>query len=143
MTVLRQHLSGLAAAAACSHLLLWLALALSPCLMAMPSMALDAHHADPGQVDIVMGSSDMDHDCGHCPPVACDQVRADLLSHDCDSIQTLIPPGSPLDDLDAAAISDFTLAVTPATTVQSNSAHYSPPLRAGPRRHLLHLKFNE
>ena len=142
MTVLRQHLSGLAAAAACSHLLLWLALALSPCLMAMPSIAA-AHHADGGQVDIAMASSDMDHDCGHCPPVACDQIRADLLSHDCDSIQSLVAPGSPQDDIDANAVSDFTLAVTPATTVQSNSAHYSPPLRDGPRRHLLHLKFNE
>lgn len=142
MTLLRPHLSGLAAAAACSHLLLWLALALSPCLMAMPSMKA-AHHADGGRAEIDMASSDMDHDCGHCPPVACDQIQADLLSHDCDNMQTLVAPGSPQDDIDANAVSDYALAVTPAKSLQSNSAHYSPPRWAGPRRHLLHLKFNE
>ncbi|GAB4113989.1 MAG: hypothetical protein Tsb0027_01940 [Wenzhouxiangellaceae bacterium] len=75
--------------------------------------------------------------------MVCEQTRADLLSNDCDSINALTALSPPLDDLDPAAAIDFACAPTPAQQTRSTTEACSPPLRDGPRRHLLFLKFNE
>lgn len=139
----------MAIGSAAGYLLLWLALVLSPCLMAMTPLtavdnaAIGSHvgmHADTWSAAQPEPAA---HDCEHCPPVVCDLAQADVLVSNCDSVNTMLQTTSPLDDLEQAssAVFEFTFAQQP----RFNPPHYPdrPPLRAGPRRHLLHLQFNE
>jgi len=141
MNLLRRHQSRLAASAAALYLLLWLALMLSPCLMAIPSLPAVDHHADTPAATTTPAPAE--HDCEHCPPVQCDLIQADVLASDCDSVNAALQAASPLYDVEPAAADNFSFILAQAPQFKHPYPYYQPPLRAGPRRHLLFQHFNE
>ncbi|MGB0514979.1 MAG: hypothetical protein ACPGJE_09085 [Wenzhouxiangellaceae bacterium] len=104
--------------------LVWLSIVVAPCAMATEINV-------PAPV----------HDCPHCPPQPCHELEP----QDCD----------PSDALDSLPLMDKaeTNALSPAqamTTVRFDSADAMnaaivslPPVRAGPRPHLVNAQFNE
>jgi hypothetical protein len=143
MRLLRHHQPQLAAGAAFGYLLLWLALMMSPCLMAMQSSVAVDSHADMQHEPSRLASKPAEHACRHCPPVACDLAEADALSADCDSVNVLLQALSLQDEIDPGPGSSYDLAMVLRSTFKPAYHSHPPPLRAGPRRHLLHLHFNE
>jgi len=151
MRILRQHQPRLAAAAAFSYLLLWLALMMSPCLMAVQAPVAADRHADMQHGTAMQSqhktsphaSTATEHACRHCPPVACDLAEADALTADCDSVNVLLQALSLQEEVDPGIGSSHGLAMASPSTFKPACHSQPPPLRAGPRRHLLHLHFNE
>jgi len=141
MKLLRRHQQLFSACSAGGYLLLWLTLVLSPCLMAMPSLPAVDHHA--GMPAATTSSAPAEHRCEHCPPVQCDLIQADVLASDCDSVNAVLQATSPLDDVDPAPADNFSFVLAQAPQFKHPYLYYQPPLRAGPRRHLLFQQFNE
>ncbi len=141
MKLLRRHQQCMAACSAGGYLLLWLTLVLSPCLMAMPSLPAVDSHTD--RHTLTTTSAPAEHACEHCPPVQCDLIQADVLTSDCDLVNAVLQATSPLDDVEPAAADDFSFVLAQASQFKHPYHHYQPPLRAGPRRHLLFQQFNE
>lgn len=104
--------------------LIWLSVVVAPCAMAMQA-----------------GASAPEHDCPHCPPKPCHEVAP----QDCDAP----------DSLDSLRIIDKAQAIAllpprafePVLFVSSARVQpapiHLPPVRAGPRPHLVHAQFNE
>lgn len=123
MDFIRRHVSKLARINAALFGLIWLAIVAAPCVMAM-------------QIESAAG-----HVCPYCPPPPCHEVSPD----DCDQ-----PDG--LDGLRAGEqLKSFELAppAAPGITLDATShsapapLFHTPPGRAGPRLHLLQLRFIE
>ncbi len=141
MKLLRRHQQRMAACSAGGYLMLWLTLVFSPCLMAMPSLPAVDHHA--GMPAGTTTSAPAEHRCEHCPPVQCELTLADVLTSDCDSVNAVLQATSPLDDAEQATADNSSLVLTQAPQFKHPYPYYQPPLRAGPRRHLLFQQFNE
>jgi len=61
----------------------WLSVSLQPCLMAMESdagaptaIAMESGHSAHAGHAVDAAGADADADCGHCPPVACEEVMS-------------------------------------------------------------------
>lgn len=122
---LRRQLPRLARVHAVLFVVLWAAVAATPCVMAMqdepPAMA--------------------GHDCPHCPPKPCHES---VGPPDCDDPEPAdrvrsVDPGQYAHALPAEPMADDASFVLqregpPRSTVQA---------RAGPRPHLLHVRFDE
>lgn len=124
MHAIRRHSSKLARVNLALFGLIWLSIVVAPCAMAM--------QVEPAAGEMV---------CPHCPPPPCQDVAPD----DCDDLDSLkaarlaeqvktlsfaLPAAAPETRVAAARISSFRDAE-------------QPPVRAGPRAHLLHQQFNE
>ena len=104
--------------------LVWLSIVVAPCAMALQA-----------------GAQMSEHDCPHCPPRPCHEVTP----QDCDET----------DSLDSLRVVDKTettailppRALEPAPADAADASHGAiaqlPPVRAGPRPHLLNAQFNE
>ncbi|MDT8319625.1 MAG: hypothetical protein RQ826_03785 [Xanthomonadales bacterium] len=127
MTVLhrfRRYTGTLSRASLALFALVWLSIAIAPCLMAM-------------QADM----SAAGQECPNCPPRPCHEVTPE----DCDAP----------DSLDALRLAEKaqSIAFLPPRTFEPvfliSTAHvqtapvFLPPVRAGPRVHLVHVQFNE
>jgi len=104
--------------------LVWLSLVIAPCAMAMQA-----------------GVSAPEHDCPHCPPEPCREV----VPEDCEAPDSLDSPRlaektSSLDLLHLRPVLHIIEAFVQPAIV---SPHTLPPARAGPRAHLVHVRFNE
>lgn len=104
--------------------LIWLSIAIAPCAMAMQADAMAAQH-----------------ECPHCPPNPC----AEVAPQDCegpDSLNSLriVEKAETIALLPPSAFGPSVLI--PITRVQPPTFSL-PPVRAGPRAHLLHAQFNE
>lgn len=121
---IRRRSSGLSRASLALFALVWLSIVIAPCAMAM-------------QIDVPAPA----HDCPHCPPQPCHELEP----QDCDAP----------DSLDSLRLVDKTETISlvppkafePALFDSSNMAHAGivslPPVRAGPRTHLVNAQFNE
>lgn len=104
--------------------LIWLSIVVAPCAMAMQA-----------------GAKAPEHDCPHCPPNPCHEE----VSEDCDAPDTL--------DSLLVVEKAQTIALLPPRTFEpvlfDSADHVEPlhvqlpPVRAGPRPHLVHAQFNE
>ncbi|MDT8437871.1 MAG: hypothetical protein RQ729_02540 [Wenzhouxiangellaceae bacterium] len=122
---IRTRAAGLARLHLALFALVWLSIVAAPCAMAM-------------QLDAAV---DHAHSCPHCPPKPCHEVQPD----DCDE------PDS-LDSLRLAESSAQSLAPpvsTPPAAADARRTHHAvayvgaPPVRDGPRAHLINAQFNE
>lgn len=104
--------------------LVWLSIVIAPCAMAMQA-----------------GAKAPVHDCPHCPPNPCHEAAPE----DCDT------PDS-LDSLRIIEKSEAIALLPPrafepvyfVSTARVQQAPVNlPPVRAGPRPHLVHAQFNE
>ena len=104
--------------------LVWLSIVIAPCAMVMEAQA------SPSQ-----------HDCPHCPPQPCHEAASDQCDEP-DSIDSprLSDPGQWVLAPATRAMSSIAIDTTRASF--SILAH-SPPARAGPRIHLVHVRFHE
>jgi len=104
--------------------LLWLSFVAAPCAMAMQ-----------------VGGTDPEHRCPHCPPAPCHEVQPD----DCDSPERLDSPrlADKTQSLDLLNLRPMLHAVPQPAKVARASPRALPPVRAGPRAHLIHVQFNE
>lgn len=106
--------------------LVWLSIVIAPCAMAMQAG---------------MSPPEPEHDCPHCPPKPCHEVAPE----DCDAPDSLDSPrltdkSSPLDLL---PVRHAAPVILPSATRSAITLHALPPVRAGPRAHLVHVRFNE
>lgn len=104
--------------------LVWLSIVIAPCAMAMQA-----------------GAAPPEHDCPHCPPNPC----AEVAPQDCEEP----------DSLDSLRIVENAQAIAllpprafePVLFVSTARIQQAPvnlpPVRAGPRPHLVHSQFNE
>lgn len=111
----------LASAGGVVFLLCWLGLAAAPCALAMVA-------------------PDTGHDCPHCPPPPCHEMQAG----DCTYPDSLDLPRAgeeftPVFALPPAPV-DWTISATP---VHPQPFHTGLAIRAGPRTHLFHQRFDE
>lgn len=120
----------------------WLALLAPPCVMGLSGEAA-SHEVAPTLMEGAghhAGSTAEPHDCPHCPP-------ASLSATDCgDCRQTdAVKPPRPDNAPDHPALShrapDVTVPAAPPAFTPA--AHQPPPIRGGPRLHLLHAHFDE
>ena len=104
--------------------LVWLSMVVAPCAMAMQA-----------------GATMPEHDCAHCPPQPCDEVAP----QDCDAPDSLDSPRlSDKTNLpDLLVLRPVEHAIEPSTQPAIVSPRALPPVRAGPRAHLVHAQFNE
>jgi len=121
---IRRGSSGLSRVNLALFALVWLSIVVAPCAMAM-------------QVDVRAPA----HDCPHCPPQPCHEMEP----QDCDAP----------DSLDSLRLVDKTetinllppQAVAPQLFDAADPTHAAivslPPVRAGPRPHLVNAQFNE
>lgn len=122
---LRRHLPRLARIHAALFVVLWATVVATPCVMAM--------QAEPAPMAA--------HDCPHCPPKPCHETAG---PQDCDELE-------PADRLRSIDPGQFTLALTselPGAASPVVLQRDGPPAsnvraRAGPRPHLLHVRFDE
>lgn len=102
--------------------LLWFSVVATPCAMAM------APEPDPG------------HQCPHCLPQACDEVvLGDCSASDLESLLVL-------DKTPSFALPVLTAPVAAFASASAGlevTPRGRPPVRAGPRVHLVHVQFNE
>ncbi|MDT8410511.1 MAG: hypothetical protein RQ741_13010 [Wenzhouxiangellaceae bacterium] len=125
MHAIRRYASPLARLNAALFVLMWLSIIAAPCVMAM-------------QVDELA----QDHDCPHCPPTPCQDMRAT----DCDEFSGLDKqrPADPTQTVTLAAPAPFAMVFDPrASAAAQHPIAALPPSRAGPRPHLIHAQFNE
>ncbi|HKL54225.1 MAG TPA: hypothetical protein VJ902_09710 [Wenzhouxiangellaceae bacterium] len=121
---IRRRSGGLSRVNLALFALVWLSIVVAPCAMAM-------------QVDVPAPA----HDCPHCPPQPCHETEP----QDCDAP----------DSLDSLRLVDKTETITllppqtvaPALFDAADTTHAAivsvPPVRAGPRPHLVNAQFNE
>ena len=105
--------------------LVWSLVVATPCAMAMQSAP----------------AAETAHECPHCPPEPCHQVQPD----DCDDGDWLDAPRLSEQSgqwLAPPAVAGWTI-VEPRRTTHERFPYDSPPVRAGPRAHLLNAQFNE
>ena len=122
---IRRNLPRLGRFHAALFVLLWATMVASPCVMAMQ-----------GEVEPIAA-----HDCPHCPPEPCHETTAPA---DCDQ-------PDPADRLRSADTSpqlltlptDASEVLAPEPTAGPAPPYASAHSRDGPRRHLLHVRFNE
>jgi len=124
MHFIRRHVRVLARANAALFVLVWLSIVIAPCAMAMQA-----------------GVSAPEHDCPHCPPEPCREVAPE----DCDAPESLDSPrlGDKTSSLDLPHPGPVVHAIGPSVQPAIVSPHPLPPVRAGPRAHLVHVQFNE
>lgn len=120
----RQYTAAFARANLALFALVWLSIVVAPCATAMQA-----------------GAATPKHDCPHCPPKPCHEVAPD----DCDMPESLDSPRladktSGLDLLHLRPILHEIKASALPTVVTPRKR---PPVRAGPRAHLVHAQFNE
>ena len=121
---IRRHSGSLSRGSLALFVLVWLSIVIAPCAMAMQA-----------------GMPTTGHDCPHCPPRPCHE----MTPQDCDAP----------DALDALRIVEKaqSIAFLPPRTFEPvfliSTARiqtvpvFLPPVRAGPRVHLVHVQFNE
>ncbi|MCA1779766.1 MAG: hypothetical protein LC637_10375 [Xanthomonadaceae bacterium] len=121
---LRKHAASLARINAGLFVLLWLVLVATPCVMAMQ-----------------MDSANPEHRCPHCPPAPCHEVQPD----DCDVPERLDLPrlADKTPSLDLLNLRSVLHAIPQPAHVSIRSPRALPPVRDGPRAHLVHVQFNE
>lgn len=104
--------------------LVWLSVVIAPCAMAMQLQA---------EVP--------EHQCPHCPPKPCHEVAPDQ----CDAPDSLDSPrlSDKTDSPDLLVLRPVEHAIKPSTQPALVSPRALPPVRAGPRAHLVHAQFNE
>lgn len=105
--------------------LVWLSLAVVPCALAMELGNAQAH----------------DHVCPHCPPRPCHEVQPD----ECQAPDSLDSPRMAEHSVQSLAPPAEAVRVKINSQREQSQQRFSdtPPARAGPRAHLLHLQFNE
>lgn len=104
--------------------LVWLSVVAAPCAMAMQA-----------------GASAPEHACPHCPPKPCD----DVAPQDCDTPDSL-DSLRVIDKVQAIALLPpraFEPVLFVSTARAQPAPSFLPPVRAGPRPHLVHAQFNE
>ena len=121
---IRRHARFLARANLALFVLVWLSIVIAPCAMAMQA-AIPAP----------------EHDCPHCPPKPCHEVEPD----DCDAPDSLDSPrlADKTNSLDLLHLRPVLRAIEPSTQTTPVFLRTLPPVRAGPRAHLVHAQFNE
>jgi hypothetical protein len=104
--------------------LVWISIVVAPCAMAMQLQA---------EVP--------EHDCPHCPPTPCDEMAPEQCDA-ADGIDSLR-----LGDSTQTVLAPATEAALPAPFDSRHAAfgitERKPPARAGPRIHLVHVRFHE
>ncbi len=139
MKMLRRQQTHMARCGSALLALLLLSATVSPCLQAM-NAGHDAHQqaAQHAQHDSEQ------HACQHCPPAACAAAQADQMLSHCDQPTQVLALFFDHDqhELLAPAIADWSIAYIPARTIRPDRLPRALD-RFGPRRHLLHAKFNE
>lgn len=139
MKMLRRQQTHMARCGSALLALLWLSATVSPCLQAM-NAGHDAHQqaAQHAQHDSEQ------HACQHCPPAACAAAQADQMLSHCDQSTQVLALFFDHDqhELLAPALADWSIAYLPARTIRPDRPSRAMD-RFGPRRHLLHAKFNE
>jgi len=121
---IRRYVRFLARINAALFALVWLSIVIAPCAMAMQA-----------------GAAMPEHDCPHCPPKPCHEVEPD----DCDAPDSLDSPrlADKTNSLDLLHLRPVLRAIEPSTQTTYVSPRTLPPVRAGPRAHLVHAQFNE
>ena len=121
---IRRHSRFLARVNLALFVLLWLSIVIAPCAMAMQA-----------------GAAMPEHDCPHCPPKPCHEVE----QGDCDAPDSLDSPrlADKTNSLDLLHLRPVLRAIEPPTQTTYVSPRTLPPVRAGPRAHLVHAQFNE
>lgn len=104
--------------------LVWLSIVVAPCAMAMQA-----------------GVSAPEHECPHCPPRPCHEVAPE----DCDAPDSLDSPrlADKTNALELLQLRPVADVVEPSAQPVIASPRALPPVRAGPRAHLVHAQFNE
>jgi hypothetical protein len=104
--------------------LVWLSIAFAPCAMAMQA-----------------GATMPEHDCPLCPPDPCQEVAPE----DCDAPDSLDSPqlAEKTQSLDLLVLKHVSQVPEPPARHSVVAFRTSPPVRAGPREHLIHAQFNE
>ncbi|MBS3744860.1 MAG: hypothetical protein KGY48_10955 [Wenzhouxiangellaceae bacterium] len=104
--------------------LVWLSIVVAPCAMAMQA-----------------GVSAPDHDCPHCPPRPCHEVAPE----DCDAPDSLDSPrlAEKTNALELLHLRPVAHVIEPSAQPVIAFPRALPPVRAGPRAHLVHVQFNE
>lgn len=104
--------------------LVWLSIVAAPCAMAMQA-----------------GMAATEHDCPHCPSRPCHE----MTPKDCEAPDSL--DSARLSDkanaLDLLVLRPALPAFKPSTQPAIFAPRALPPVRAGPRPHLVHAQFNE
>ena len=126
ITALRSRKSRLTRASGGVFVVLWLALVMAPCAAAMNA-------PDFGGAG--------EPDCPHCPPQPCHEVQ----SEDCSFPDSLdVPRLSDSEQLELPALPALIPEVRALAGLSEVSYFVAtPPVRAGPRLHLLNVQFNE
>lgn len=120
---IRKYSATLARLNAGLFFVVWMATVIAPCAMAMQQ-----------------GNGQDNHDCPHCPPPPCHELEPEQ----CDEPDPLELPRF------AENVKSFgPPSIVPAWTTTASTVAYPPtararpPVRAGPRVHLLHAQFDE
>jgi len=104
--------------------LVWLSVVVAPCAMAMQA-----------------GVMAPEHDCPHCPPRPCHETAP----QECDAPDSLdsLRIGEKAQEIALLPPRTFEPVLFVATSRVDTTPVYMPPVRAGPRPHLVHAQFNE
>lgn len=126
ITTLRSRKNRLARAGGGMFLVLWLCLVMTPCVVAMNAM-------DPGGMS--------DPDCPHCPPKPCHEVQPE----DCSYPESLdVPRPSESGQFELVALPPVVPEIKALAGLSEIPYFVAvPPVRAGPRLHLLNVQFDE
>lgn len=119
---IRNRTARLASVSGAAFLVAWLALAAAPCALAMLA-------------------EDTGHICPQSPPAPCQEVWL----NECDQADSFeVPRVGETTQFEFFAPPAAVLSDTPITSrLESALFAERPPIRAGPRPHLLHSQFNE